>query len=233
MSFRKAISFSLSVFLLFIFSLLPAAAEGGEAFNLQSSTVVDGDTDLSVHPVIELTFSKKVSELPLLDHNKDCFHLQDTTGTVVPLTVLFPDTQVQNRFQNQVFLVPEADLQPAANYTLTVDASLTEKKETQLGQTSVIHFTTAADETFAKASENEDLRLLGEDVLRYSTALPPAAGTVSPESVPNATTKTDASNEETSTRTIVLIAVPLLLLVLGYFLYRNLKASKEAPSKDA
>ncbi|MBO7689235.1 MAG: hypothetical protein J6T14_00120, partial [Clostridia bacterium] len=107
-----------------------AAAEGsadgsgsgdgnGEINRLQSSSIVDGDSNISTRPVIELVFSGKVDDITVLSANKDCFHLQDAAGTVQTLEVLFPDTQVQNRYQHHVFLIPSAALAAGQEYTLT------------------------------------------------------------------------------------------------------------------
>lgn len=222
---RKLISLLISVSLFLSLSAVTALAEDEEPFVLQSSTVVDGDTDLSVHPIIELVFSKKIDDITVLANNKDRFHLQDSNGTVVPLSVLFPDTQVQNLFQSHVFLVPEADLAANAVYTLTIDRGLADKKDNLLEQSYVIHFTTANDEVFAKAKENDDLARLGEDVLRYQTALPPSGDTTAVTA--DSAAETETTSEDGSIRTVILIAVPLLLAVLGFVFYRSLRSSKK------
>lgn len=230
MAFRKLLSLVLSIFMIGALSLLPCMAENDEPLTLRSSTVVDGDTDLSVRPVIELQFSKKIADILILEHNKDCFHLQDASGAVVPLTVLFPDTQLQSRYVYQVFLMPEQDLAPGAAYTLTVDDQLIDKKENTLDRAYTIGFTTATDETFATAKENEDLMALEGNLLEYQTALPPAAGSAADASPTASADAEQQAGEDTSVRTVIFIAVPLLLALLGFVFYRNLKASKQGSS---
>lgn len=231
MALRKLLSLLIALVMILSLSAISAFAEEGDRpFVLESSSVVDGDMDISVHPVIELVFSKKVDDISVLSQNKDRFHLQDSAGTVVPLSVLFPDTQVQNRFVNHVFLVPEADLAAGAVYTLTIDRGIADKKENVLSQSYVIHFTTATDEAFAKLQVNEDLTSLGDDVLTYQTALPPAAGAA--DTTEPAASVEDTASEDTDVRTVILIAVPLLLALLGFVFFRSLKASKRDSATD-
>lgn len=230
MALHKLLSLILSVLMFGALSLFPCMAENDEPLTLQSSSVVDGDTDLSVRPVLELQFSKKIADILILEHNKDCFHLQDASGAVVPLTVLFPDTQLQSRYVYQVFLMPDQDLQPGAAYTLTVDDQLIDKKENTLDRAYTIGFTTATDETFAKAKENEDLMALEGNLLEYQTALPPAAGSAADASPTDSADASQPASDEVPVRTVILIAVPLLLALLGFVFYRNLKSSKQDSS---
>ena len=220
-----------------------AAAEGnadgsgdqdakGEANTLQSSSIVDGDSNISTEPVLELIFTGKVDDITVLPSNKDCFHLQDTAGNVQALEVLFPDTQVQNRFLNHVFLVPSAPLAAGQEYTLTIDGSVADKKGHMLGQSLQIRFATATDETYAVMKDNADLLSLGEDVLSYSTSLPPSENIdTAAEAQSDADANTSAASGP-SVRTIILVAVPVLLLLLAGMFYANWKKAKEGQSED-
>lgn len=241
----RFISVFLSLALLLTLSLFcAAAAEGsgdgsgngsqnkGEVNRLQSSSIVDGDSNISTQPVIELVFSSKVDDITVLSANKDCFHLQDTAGTVQTLEVLFPDTQVQNRYQHHVFLIPSAALAAGQEYTLTIDAGVADKKGHTMGQSLQINFTTATDETYAVMKENEDLLALGADVLTYNTSLPPS-GNVSSSDAAQSASDTDASSTSgPSARTIILAAVPVLLLLLAGMFCANWKKSKEGQSES-
>lgn len=206
-----------------------ASAVTGETLTLTSSTVVDGDTNLSIHPVIELEFSGKVDDLTILSRNKDCFHLQDASGAVLTLQVLFPDVQVQTRLVNHVFLVPKDVLQPGASYTLTVDRALSDKKERTLDRSYRMTFTTGTDEVYARGAENEDLQNLGEDILVYETASAPAAETA----VVTTPGEADAASPSgTSTSKLLRIAIPVLILLLGAVGFWNVRTSRRS-STDA
>ena len=239
-------SLVLSLALLLALSLFcAAAAEGnadgsgsggqdakGEANTLQSSSIVDGDSNISTQPVIELVFTGKVDDITVLTSNKDCFHLQDAAGNVQALEVLFPDTQVQNRFLNHVFLVPSAALAAGQEYTLTIDGAVADKKGHMLGQSLQIRFATATDETYAVMKDNADLLSLGEDVLSYSTSLPPSENIdTAAEAQSDADANTSAASGP-SVRTIILVAVPVLLLLLAGMFYANWKKAKEGQSED-
>lgn len=225
MSLPKWVSYLLTVMLCLGVSVIPASAENNEPLSLTSSTVVDGDTNLSIHPVIELQFSGKVDDLTVVSQNKDCFHLQDTTGMVVPLQVIFPDVQVQTRLVNHIFLVPAQELLPGATYTLTIDSTLSDKKSHTLVQSYPITFTTGTDELYARGAENEDLLSLGEDIITYESALAPAIHSVS-------ATTTVATGSETSSRSssskLLYAAIAALILLLGGVGLWNWKSSRSS-----
>ncbi len=235
-------SLLLSLALLLALSLFCAAsAEGsadgsgsgdgnGEVNRLQSSSIVDGDSNISTRPVIELVFSGKVDDITVLASNKDCFHLQNAAGEVQALEVIFPDTQVQNRFQHHVFLVPAAVLAAGQEYSLTVDGSIADKKGHTMGQDLQIRFTTATDETYAVMKENDDLLSLGEDVLSYSTSLPPSGDIGTADAAQSASDADASASSGPSARTIILVAVPVLLLLLAGMFYANWKKAKQDQS---
>ena len=229
MSLPKWCSILLSCVFCVVLSAGTAFAAGDEALTLTSSTVVDGDTNLSVHPVIELQFSGKVDDITVLSQNKDCFHLQDENGSVLTLQVLFPDVQVQTRLVNHVFLVPKDSLQPGASYTLTIDRSLMDKKEHTLDRSYQIGFTTGTDEVYARGGENDELIGLGEDILSYETALAPPSASVAADT--SADASTDAATE-TSSQTLLRIAIPALILLLGAVGFWNWRSSRRS-STDA
>ena len=223
-----------SVVLLLTLSFPAAFAAGDnndEPLTLQSSSVVDGDTNISIHPVIELVFTGKMDDILVLPNNKDCFHLQNAAGEVKSLTVLFPDTQVQSAFRNHAFLVPEAELAPGETYTLTIDSRLQDKKDNLLGQTLQIQFTTATDETFARLKENDDLIKLGDNVLSYSTALAPAASSDAATDQSAEEAEQDNTSGGPSTQTIVGIAVPVLVILLALVFYSNWKKTRQQSDK--
>lgn len=222
MSLPKWFSVLLSSVFCVVLSAGTAFAAGNETLTLTSSTVVDGDTNLSVHPIIELQFSGKVDDITVLSQNKNCFHLQDETGAVLTLQVLFPDVQVQTRLVNHVFLIPKDGLQPGASYTLTIDRSLVDKKEHTLDRSYRITFTTGTDEIYTRGAENEDLMGLGEDILSYETALAPIAD-VPTESLSEKKTSKDA---EVSTSKLLGVAIPALILLLGAVGFWNWRSSR-------
>ncbi len=221
MSIRKWISYFMTMVVFLIFSVGSASAANGDNLTLTSSTVVDGDTNLSIRPIIELQFSGKVDDITILEHNKDCFHLQDANGNVLTLNVLFPDVQLQTRYVKHIFLTPEADLIPGASYTLTIDQTLSDKKLHPLDQSYRITFTTGTDEVYARGAENEDLLSLGDDVLLYQTALAPLveddASLASEDTIDQSTTESSSSRR----MPIVITALIFLLGGVGFWNYRT------------
>lgn len=203
--------------------MLPVFAAGGagdgsgsareQVLALESASVVDGDSNISIHVVLELTFTGKVDELEVLEHNKDCLHLTDNSGNSVPIRIWFPDTQVQKTFRNQIFVSPQQALAPSAAYTLTVDAALLNKDGATLGETKQIRFTTAAEEADAKGAQNGDLSLLGDNILSYETATPPAAA-VSVSTEDTSADQTTGEDSGTNVHTLVRILIPVLLLAV-------------------
>lgn len=200
---------------------------------LRSSTIVDGDTSISIKPVIELIFTGRVDDIQVLSYNKDCFHLQNTAGDVETLQIIFPDTQVQKQYRNHVFLIPEKELVPGQSYTLSVDKSLSDKNGNTLSEAVRIHFSTATDENFSRLKENEDLLALRDNILSYNTALPPKSDSSDPEqSVVPETEALDAEPGGLSTQTIICIAVPVLLLALAAVFLNNRKAAKQEKTEN-
>lgn len=223
--------FSVVVTLVFtlVFSTGTAFAANEDTISLTSSTVVDGDTNLSVHPVIELQFSGKVDDITILQQNKDCFHLQDAAGNVLTLQVLFPDVQVQTRFVNHIFLVPAQELVSGASYTLTVDKALCDKKFHPLDQSYRMTFTTGTDEVYARGAENEDLQSLGEDILTYETALAPSA--VADAAPVSEDTASETAAKPSSSK-LLPIAIAALILLLGAVGYWNYRSSRRASTDE-
>lgn len=229
MSFPRLISLMIACALCAVLLVGTVSAASDESLTLTSSTVVDGDTNLSVRPVIELEFSGKVDELTLVSQNKDCFHLQDASGAVQSLEVIFPDVQVQTRFMNHVFLRPEKELLPGATYTLTIDQNILDKKGNLLGRSYRMSFTIGTDEVYARGAENENLTSLGKNILTYQTALTPASNA---DVEPVTEDAGQVSSSDSSTPKALYIAVPALILLLGAVGWWNYRTSRRS-STDA
>lgn len=229
MSLPKWFSVVVTLFFALVLSTGTALAANEDTISLTSSTVVDGDTNLSVHPVIELEFSGKVDDITIVQQNKDCFHLQDAAGNVLTLQVLFPDVQLQTRFVKHVFLVPAQELAPGASYTLTIDKTLCDKKFHPLDQSYRMTFTTGTDEVYARGAENEDLLSLGEDVLTYETALAPSAAA---DAAPVSEDTASEAKTQPSTSKLLPIAIGALILLLGAVGFWNYRSSRRASTDE-
>ncbi|OPX86447.1 MAG: hypothetical protein A4E53_02880 [Pelotomaculum sp. PtaB.Bin104] len=140
----------------------------GIALNLVSSSVADGDTGVPLDPVIQLDFNKNVVNVTVLENNSKCFHLIDNSGAPVPVSLIFPDDQLQSTFKRSVFILPKENLKMNSKYELVVDSNLLAKNSTGIDNAYSITFETGA---VATGGRNEALLELGNDIIVYNTAL--------------------------------------------------------------
>ena len=160
------------VILFMLFSALPAFAAGDGEFSLKSSTVVDGDSNVPLNVVIQLDFTGNVDDITVLPYNRNCFHLLDSNGQPVEILTIFPDTQMQDNYKEQVFITPHESLVPGSSYTLVIDKTLVTKKEMKLDRQYQIHFSTTADTTYIEPVLPQALDDLKDNYLTYEGALP-------------------------------------------------------------
>lgn len=138
------------------------------ALTLVSSSVADGDTNVPLDPVIQLNFNKNVVNISVLENNSNCFHLIDASGAPVPISLIFPDDQIQSDFKRNVFIFPKDNLKMNSKYELVVDSILRAKNDTIIDNAHIIHFETGAA---AIGRQNETLLEMGDDITVYTTAL--------------------------------------------------------------
>lgn len=176
------------------------------ALTLESSSVKNNATDIPLNETFQLNFNKNVSNVTVLSNNKMCFHLTDETGTAVPIKLIFPDTQVQQDYKREVFIIPAENLNPNTQYCIYVDNTLCAKNGTYIDNAHTITFTTGTELT---DKENKVLIELGENIITYETA----------DSVPINTSDLDDISEDTGSNTgyIAVIAAVVLLIVIILF----------------
>lgn len=176
---KKSYLIAFIICLLLIFTAVPAFAAGGDgtgggngenrdiALTLESSSVKDGDTDVSCRSIFQLNFNKNICNVTVLANNKMCFHLSKMDGTPVPIKLTFPDNQVQKKYRREVFIEPVEPLEPHTNYRISVDSTLAAKNGTVADDAHTIVFTTGTSNV---VSPNKVLEELDDYVITYETA---------------------------------------------------------------
>ena len=149
---RKAslmVSFLIAV-LVVIFCVIPAfAGEGdgtgggqGNPLTLVSSSLADGQKDVSLSPQMILTFSKNVVNMSVKDNNQNCFTLSSANGTQIPVKATMADDQMEPEKKQIIVVSPATKLSPGTQYILKILPGLTSKSGVTMGQTVSINFYT-------------------------------------------------------------------------------------------
>lgn len=133
---------------------------------LESSSVSDGGTNVSLNETIQLDFNKNICSVTVLPNNKLCFHLTDAEGNPAAIRLIFPDNQVQTEYKRQVFIQPAEDLKPETEYRIAVDSTLMAKNGTTIDDAHTISFTTGTSRT---GKENSILKELDDYIITYET----------------------------------------------------------------
>ena len=134
---------------------------------LISSSVKNGDSNVTLNETIQLDFNKNICNVTVLANNKLCFHLTDADGNAVSIKLIFPDNQVQSEYRKQVFIQPAEDLKPETSYRIAVDNTVMAKNGTVIDNAHTISFTTGTHRT---DEENKILKDLGDYIITYETA---------------------------------------------------------------
>lgn len=133
-----------------IFSLQTVSAEGGEGSGggkseplaLVSSSIVNGETNVSLKPEIKLTFSKNIVNMKVVENNKNCFSLITADGSPVPFSLILADDQIDFERRNDAVIIPKVDLNPGTTYSVKISSSLQSKSGVTTGKETKITFTT-------------------------------------------------------------------------------------------
>lgn len=126
-------------------SAVMAAQDGsGETsqFTLVSSSIPDGQSDVSPDQTIALKFSKNVANILVKDNNLACFKLTDESGQLVPIEVIIADDQMERDKRNDIVVKPVGKLAEAKQFTLTISDKLKAKNGESLGTAQKITFAT-------------------------------------------------------------------------------------------
>ncbi|MGI6736579.1 MAG: Ig-like domain-containing protein [Anaerovoracaceae bacterium] len=138
-------------------------------FALIGTEPKDGEKDVPRDVQIVLHFNKNICNVAVLDNNKTCFHLTDGKEHVVPITLIFPDDQVQKDYKRDVVIKPQKKLRADTSYRIAVDRTVQAKNGSQLDNACRITFTTGSS---TGAEEPAMLTALGSSVQTFDTALP-------------------------------------------------------------
>lgn len=168
----KKFVFYLTMFSLFFIELsATAVAESpneteNNYFRLKSSSIIDGDTDVDVNSIIELTFTENIADITVAKRNSNCFSLMDSNGNAVKINVIYADLQIQPLYKTSCFISPTKPLKCNETYTLTVSDTLITKKEHPINSSYSINFTTS-EHMSSTTWTNSKLETLGDDILVY------------------------------------------------------------------
>lgn len=139
-----------------------------DVLTFEGSSIEDGQGDVSLNPIIELTFSKNVVNISVMISNMSCFHLIDSNGDPVEIRVVFPDDQLQRAIKRSVFIIPAEALEPNARYTVYIDNNLMSKSFMHIDNLHTVEFTTGDRND---ADTNADLESLGDNIVEVTTKL--------------------------------------------------------------
>ena len=162
----KRVSAILTVLVLLFLSTFTAFAEGGNGdgtgggknkpLELASSSIANGEENVSRNPEIVLTFNKNVVNFTVKDNNKKCFSMTDEDGNSVPINVIMGDDQVDPDIKRIITITPQSPLTPGTTYLLKIGGGITSKSGVQIGRDSYIAFTVAG------TKPSETARALGD-----------------------------------------------------------------------
>ena len=180
---------------------------------LLSSVPGDSASDVLLDTTIELYFNKNICNVSVLENNRTCFHLTSEAGEVIPVTLTFPDDQVQQTYKRDVFLTPKESLQPDTRYRVAVDRTLTAKNGTTIDNAHVFEFVTGEG---TGAELPAELAALGELGIRtFDSALPETEDSVPlpQESVTQAAGSEPAGGQTSSFCTLVIILLSVCTIL--------------------
>ena len=210
----KTKCFVLLASLILILAVSVNCIAAGDALVLQNSTVVDGDVNVPKELTIELTFSGNICDISVADYNKECFFLFDSGDKTVPISLAFPDTQMQNAFKKQAFITPKEALKPGEKYRLVVDKNLSDKNGLKLGADYIINFTVSEDDSVT-TTKNEDLSKLLEFTTVYDIE---GNREITTDEVisPTEPEETDTSDSKKSSIPVVIPVVVIIVAIAAF-----------------
>lgn len=199
------------------------------ALTLVSSSVADGESNVPLHPVIQLDFNKNVVNIAVMENNSTCFHLTDDNGSPVPISLIFPDDQMQSNFKRNVFIIPKENLKMNSKYELVVDNILRAKNDTIIDNAHIITFQTG---TAATGGQNEALLKIGNDIIVYTTALKKTEYSVPHEKQVQKLDETRQPSDKQpmdidSLSSILLAVIGAVFVCASLFLYLQKKKDKD------
>ncbi|HAU31988.1 MAG: hypothetical protein XD78_1867 [Desulfotomaculum sp. 46_296] len=121
---------------------------------LVSSNPTDGQKDVELPVLINLSFSKNVINMTVSDNNRKCFSLYSADGVLVPVEVIMADDQIEPEKKRDIAVKPLQDLKPGTSYTLKVSQELRSKSGVCLENPVSINFVTIGKPSEEKSDES-------------------------------------------------------------------------------
>ena len=118
---------------------------------LESSSIANGEQNVSLNPEIVLTFNKNVVHFTVKENNMKCFSMTDVDGNSVPINIIMGDDQVDPSIKRIVTVIPESSLEYDTSYLLKIGKDITSKSGVSLGKDSYISFTTVKEKATTAA----------------------------------------------------------------------------------
>lgn len=218
----------LSIFLILAMLINPfaltASAENStkefNAFYLKSASVTDGDKNIATDVTIQLNFSEDMTDITVLNDNKNCFYLIDKDNYSVPIRVVFPDTQMDRSYRTQAFITPTEELSSGEEYTLVISNKLMTKKFVSLDKTYKINFSTSTE--VVPPTTNTALEYLKDNIMEYEVQ-----NTYSNDITTNATTtampNTKPQSEDNTQNIATIAVIAIIVLLAAVTLIRRVK----------
>lgn len=130
---------------LFVLLLTSFALAGDNAVALESSSVQDGQSDVAVDVVIELTFSNNVVNKSVAQNNASSIALR-SNGEGVRCIIDMADDQIEPELKRIINVIPVEPLEEGTSYELTISGALSGKNGNTIGEDVTISFTTQGAE---------------------------------------------------------------------------------------
>jgi|GEM_PF-4792733 len=183
---------------------------GGPAvpLELEWSFPANGETGVSVYPVIQCKFSHNVAHFDVAKRNAGKFTLTRADGAEVEITVYLADAQVEFDKRQYVYLYPKQELEEFTTYLVTAEEGIQAKNGMATEQTKTFSFTTgskravpvavvtpepASPEAEAERSPNETAALAPE-----GSPLPPVESVAVEDTIVSGEESADASPQSPS-----------------------------------
>ena len=129
------------IMLILCLIVLPTFAEGKQ-LGLDTSSVEEGQKDVSVTPEIELVFTNNVINMKVKDHNEALIHMLDDKGNKVPVVIEMADDQVAPEMKRIIHVKVENALEEATAYTLVIQKGFMSKNGSEIAEDIKLNFHT-------------------------------------------------------------------------------------------
>lgn len=136
------------IIILMLMVTLTGVYAGDGALELSSSSVKDGDKDVSIRAVFDLEFSNNVVNMKVNEANKAYIQLLDEAGQKVEIIVEMADDQISPELKRNVSVKAVNALEKNKTYTLVIEADFSAKNGSSLDDAINIEFTTEGGSSF-------------------------------------------------------------------------------------